>query len=294
MDGILNFDKPLGWTSHDAVAHVRRTIRQKRVGHAGTLDPLATGVLLICIGQATRVSEYLMASDKTYLAHIRLGVTTDTYDSEGQVVDTQPVSVTPALQTVLQQFVGEIEQVPPMYSALKHKGERLYKLARRGIQVERAARQVRISTITLHHANLPDFAIEVQCSSGTYIRSLAHDIGQALGCGAHLTGLVRQASGAFHVDQAITPARLEVAIAEEHLSELLHPIDAALQDLPAFTLDAELAQRVQHGQFIKLPINLQSSATICRAYDETGQLIAVMIYRDSQDMWQPDKVFRET
>ena len=292
MDGILNFNKPQGWTSHTAVAFVRRTIRQRRVGHAGTLDPLATGVLLICIGQATRVSEYLMASTKVYLARLQLGVTTDTYDSQGQVTATQPVNVSTALiQAALQQFTGEINQVPPMYSALKRQGKRLYELARRGIEVERPARKVRIDHIIAHQVELPEMAIQVQCSSGTYIRSLAHDIGQALGCGAHMTALVRQSSGAFCVEQAIAPDQLEAAAGEGRVAELLYPLDAALQALPAVTLDAELAQRARHGQFISLPAGLQVAAA-CRAYDEAGRLVAVMTYRDSQAMWQPDKVFQ--
>ncbi len=288
MDGILNFNKPSGWTSHDAVAHVRRLIRQKRVGHAGTLDPLANGVLLVCIGQATRVSEYLMAGDKTYLARIRLGVTTDTYDSEGQVTDTHAVNVDEStLCVALQQFFGEIDQVPPMYSALKHEGQPLYKLARRGVHVERPARRVRISSIILHEAHMPDLSLEVHCSGGTYIRSLAHDIGQALGCGAHMTALTRQASGTFTLDRALTPQQLEQAIAADRLTEQLYPLDAALKDLPAVTLDAETARRVRHGQEVDLPL---PAAPACRAYAD-GELVALMVYRAETTAWRPDKVF---
>lgn len=289
MDGILNFNKPKQWTSHDGVAYVRRAARQKRVGHAGTLDPLASGVLLICLGQATRVAEYLMASDKVYQACIRLGVTTDTYDAAGQVTGTYPVQADEAvLRSVLQRFVGDIQQVPPMYSALKHKGQPLYKLARRGLSVERPARQVRISAIVLRQVNWPDFSLDVHCSGGTYIRSLAHDIGQALGCGAHLVELVRQSSGSFSVEQAVTPAGLEAALAEGRLAELLYPLDAALQAMPAVALDAETARRVRHGQPVQLSI---PPAPACRAHDESGQLVAVMVYRDTTNSWRADKVF---
>ncbi len=289
MDGILNFNKPIGWTSHDAVARVRRLIREKRVGHAGTLDPLATGVLLVCIGQATRVAEYLMASDKVYLARIRLGITTDTYDSQGQVTGTREVQVNePALQAVLAKFSGEIEQVPPMYSALKHQGKPLYKLARQGVEVERAARKVTIYGLFLRELALPEFAVEVHCSSGTYIRSLAHDIGQALGCGAHMTALERRASGAFSISQAVTAAKLEEAIIQENWQMLLHPIDTALQALPAVTLEPAMAQRVRHGQKVNLPM---PPASACRAYDGDGKLVALMVYQPEADSWRPDKVF---
>ncbi len=292
MDGILNFNKMQGWTSHDVVAYVRRQAGQKRVGHAGTLDPLATGVLLVCLGQATRLSEYLMASDKVYLARIQLGVTTDTYDAEGQVTGMSEVHVDEAaLRTALQRFTGEIDQIPPMYSALKHDGQPLYRLARQGIQVERPPRRVRIESINLCQMAWPELTLEVHCSSGTYIRSLAHDIGQALGCGAHLTGLVRQASGSFRVEQAVSSNELEQAATERRLAELLHPLDAALQAMPAVSLDAETAQRVRHGQRVPLPLSPSPAAPACRAYDNAGQLVAVMVYRAETNDWRPDKVF---
>ncbi|MBN1886969.1 MAG: tRNA pseudouridine(55) synthase TruB [Thermoflexales bacterium] len=292
MDGILNFNKAQGWTSHDVVAYVRRQAGQKRVGHAGTLDPLATGVLLVCLGQATRVAEYLMASDKVYLARVHLGVTTDTYDAEGQVSGTSEVRVDEAaLQAALQHFTGEIEQVPPMYSALKQNGQRLYRLARQGVQVERPPRKVRIESISLRQLSWPELTLEVHCSSGTYIRSLAHDIGQALGCGAHLSGLVRQASGLFRVEQAVSASILEQTAAEGRLAELLHPLDTALQAMPAVSLDAEMARRVRHGQSVPLALSPGQAAPACRAYDDTGQLVAVMVYRAGPGDWRPDKVF---
>jgi tRNA pseudouridine55 synthase len=289
MDGILNFNKPPDWTSHDAVARVRRLIGQKRVGHAGTLDPLATGVLLICIGQATRVAEYLMASDKIYLARIKLGVTTDTFDSTGQVTGTYTVNIDEAaIRAVLTQFTGNISQVPPMHSALKHQGQPLYKLARRGVEIERAPRQVTIGEIALQELRLPELTISVTCSSGTYIRSLAHDIGQTLGCGAHMTALTRLVSGVFSIEQAVTPDALEATANTGHFSALLHPIDAALHALPAVTLDADTIRRVRFGQAVQLSI---TPSPTCRAYDASGELAAIMVYRSETGDWQPDKVF---
>ncbi len=288
MDGILNFNKPTGWSSHRVVSCVRKWTRQRRVGHAGTLDPLASGVLLICLGQATRVAEYLMASDKVYLARLCLGVTTDTYDATGQVTGTGEVRVDEAtLRAALERFVGLIEQVPPMYSALKHGGRPLYQLARRGVQVERAARRVHIYSIVLTRLEGPELTIQVHCSSGTYIRSLAHDIGQVLGCGAHLVALVRQASGSFRLEQAITPDQFEAAVSEGHWHELVYPLDAALQSLPAVTLDAETAQRVRYGQAVTLAL---PPGARCRAYDPDGNLVAVMVPRG--EAWRPDKVFK--
>lgn len=296
MDGILNLAKPAGWTSHDAVAFVRRLIQQRRVGHAGTLDPIATGVLLICIGQATRVADYLMTSPKTYCATLVLGVTTDTYDSTGQVIDSRPVITDEnGIRATLQQFIGDIEQVPPMYAALKHQGQPLYKLARRGITLERPARKVHIHSIILEQVQLPKVVIRVRCSSGVYIRSLAHDIGQALGCGAHMTALAREASGTFTLSAAIAPAAFEAAVAENRWSELLYPLDAALQAWPATTLDEAATQRVRQGQAVRLnlppPASAEAAPRLCRAYDAQGRLVAVMVYRADSNVWRPDKVF---
>jgi tRNA pseudouridine55 synthase len=294
MDGILVVNKPLGWTSHDVVARVRRLTHQKRVGHAGTLDPMATGVLLVCLGRATRVAEYLMASDKTYRAVVRLGVETDTYDAEGQVVGTRPVDVDEsALRGALQKFVGEIDQVPPMYSALKREGKPLYKLARQGVEVERAARRVTIHDITLREFMSPDVTIDVRCSPGTYIRSLAHDVGAALrgACGAHLTALTRLASGSFTIDDAV---KLEDLTGLADLSGLLRPMDAALQALPAVTLDADQARRITQGQAIQLNrVEALAQTPLCRAYDIRGKLIALIAYDSVAQLWRPRKVLAD-
>jgi tRNA pseudouridine55 synthase len=251
-DGILNLDKPRGPTSHDVVDRVRRLTGIRRVGHAGTLDPLATGVLLVCIGKATRVSEYLMTGRKVYRAHVRLGVITDTYDAEGQVVaSTDLVRVSRAeVEMALTRFRGTIEQVPPMYSALKHKGKPLHELARQGVEVKREPRQVEIFRLVLTQWELPECMLEVTCSPGTYVRALAHDLGQALGCGAHLTGLTRLASGGFRLEDGVTLDAFTRAAEEGHWAELLHPIDAALMHFPALHLDAEAARRLCSGQAV--------------------------------------------
>jgi len=293
MDGILVVNKPQGWTSHDVVGRIRRLTHQKRVGHAGTLDPMATGVLLVCLGRATRVAEYLMGSDKTYRAVMRLGVETDTYDADGQVIATQPVNVDESeLRAVLARFVGEIDQVPPMYSALKRDGKPLYKLARQGIEVERAPRRVTIHGIALREWKSPDATLFVYCSSGTYIRSLAHDIGAALRgvCGAHLIALTRLASGSFSIDDAVTLKDLEGL---QDLRGLLHPLDAALQDLPVLTLDAGQARRVLMGQSIT-PSEVKALAgSLCRAHDASGALLAIMAFDAATQVWRPKKVLAD-
>jgi len=288
MDGILVINKPLGWTSHDVVGRIRGLTLQKRVGHAGTLDPMATGVLLVCLGRATRVSEYLMASDKLYRAVMRLGVETDTYDADGQVVATRPVNVSESdLRGALTGCVGVIEQVPPMYSALKLQGKPLYKLARKGVEVEREPRRVTIHSITLRAWESPDATLDVRCAPGTYIRSLAHDIGATLGCGAHLTTLTRLASGSFTIQDAV---KLEDLTDLTNLSGLLRPMDAALQDLPAITIDADNARRVLMGQTIA-PNGVEAPAgSLCRAHDPDGALLAIMAYDTLAQLWRPKKV----
>ncbi len=296
MDGILNLNKPAGLTSHDVVDRVRKLSRIRRVGHAGTLDPMATGVLLVCVGRATRVSEYLMAGQKVYRSEIRLGITTDTYDREGQVVAESPVTVTrPQVEHALAQFRGTIEQVPPMYSAIKHQGVPLHRLARRGVEVERKPRQVEVFTLELTGWDPPYCTLEVTCSPGTYIRSLAHDLGEVLGCGAHLTALVRLASGTFRLEEAIP---LEELTADTWRSFLL-PIDAALANFPALHLDARTAQRLCAGQMISAPAPLtvagpeqeSEKGPLARVYDPAGRFLALARYDPSTGLWRPHKVF---
>jgi tRNA pseudouridine55 synthase len=284
-DGLLILHKPSGLTSHDVVNRVRRVTGLRRVGHAGTLDPLATGVLVICLGQATRISEYLLGHAKTYRATIRLGIETDTYDVDGQVTATHSVEVDDAkLRAALDQFIGDIQQIPPMHSALKQQGRKLYELARAGIEVDRPARSVTIHSIELIDFRPPDITIEVHCSAGTYIRSLAHDLGEQLGCGAHLIALERRAAGPFTLSDAIELDRFE---ASADWQAFLKPIDLALADWPSVTLDASQSARAVTGGPIE-GLNLQADR--CCAYNQDRQLIALLIFDTRKGCWRADKV----
>ncbi|MCC7449804.1 MAG: tRNA pseudouridine(55) synthase TruB [Anaerolineae bacterium] len=283
--GFLVVDKPKGVTSHDIVAKVRRGIAIKRIGHAGTLDPMATGVLVLCIGAATRLSEYVMGSHKVYTAIIRLGVETDSYDADGMVVATTDVShLTPAaIESALQHFQGEIDQTPPMYSAIKQGGKKLYELARQGEAVERAARRVWMR-LRLLELSLPDVQIEVTCSAGTYIRSIAHDLGERLDVGGHLTVLRRVRSGAL--DNPVAWSVLTEAMANGTWQRHLIDETVALSTMPALSLDDQQAQDILHGRTI--PANDMTLDGLRRAYGY-GRFIAV-VQRDG-DRWQPVKVF---
>ncbi|MDY6875276.1 MAG: tRNA pseudouridine(55) synthase TruB [Chloroflexota bacterium] len=298
-DGILNLNKPPGLTSHDVVNRVRSLTGIRRVGHAGTLDPLATGVLLVCIGRATRVAEYLMTGQKTYRARVCLGVTTDTYDAEGRVVAEAPIKVSRAqVEVALAQFRGPITQIPPMYSAVKHKGTPLYRLARRGVEgqsLSLKARRVEIFRLELAAWELPECTLEVICSPGTYVRALAHDLGQILGCGAHITGLARLASGDFYLEDAATLEELTQAVAEGYWPDLLHPMDAALARFPALHLDADAARRLCSGQMVAArgcEVGGGGDAErLGRAYGPAGTFLALVACDPATGLWRPRKVF---
>jgi tRNA pseudouridine55 synthase len=286
--GLLNVNKPVGPTSHDVVARVRRLTRIKKIGHAGTLDPMASGVLVLCLGPATRLSEYAMRSPKRYRATLRFGITTDTYDAEGQITAERSTDdlTCAAVEAALAPFRGAIAQIPPMYSAIKRGGKKLYELARDGQEVARDPRQVTISALELVSCDLPAAVLDVTCSPGTYIRSLAHDLGEALGCGAHLTGLVRVASGDFHVDDAVSLDSLEQAAADGHWQDFLLPPDRAVAGLPALHLSPEEAQRLQHGNPIPAPPEASGEH---RAYTPAGHLLALVSARDGE--YRAVKVF---
>lgn len=255
LDGILNINKDAGFTSHDVVARVRRILQTRKVGHTGTLDPMATGVLPVCVGRATKAAQYITDGDKCYLAGVQFGLVTDTQDSTGQVLQRSEVPVTEAaLLAALPSFVGEIEQVPPMYSAIKQDGEKLYQLARKGITVERQPRRVTVYQIDVvefcsaaRHATL-----RVTCSKGTYIRTLCHDLGQALSCGAVMDSLCRERSGRFTLQHAITLAQLEEAAKAGCAATLLLGLDQAFCDLPEITLDERQAALVRNGVTLAL------------------------------------------
>ena len=295
VDGILIVNKPPGITSHDVVARIRRITGQKRVGHAGTLDPLATGVLVVCLGTATRVAEYAAGNDKLYCAEIVLGATTDTYDADGQLTSVRPVSAN--LQTVeraLQGFLGDILQRPPAYSAIKQGGQPLYKAARAGETVVPSPRPVRITTIRVIQYEAPVLTVQVECGKGTYIRSLAHDLGLCLGCGAHLRSLVRLRSGRFDLDDALTLGDAALAAEGGYLESLLWPADEVLLDTAAIILGGDRAGRVCRGAGIPVSVgaNGSSVAELCRAYDLEGQLLALGVLDHQAGWWQPMKVFR--
>lgn len=247
--GILLLDKPAGITSNAALGRAKRIIGIKKAGHTGTLDPMASGLLVLCFGQATKVAGFLLEADKTYQAEVRLGVTTDSEDAEGKVLERRalPALDKESIEAVLENFRGPIEQIPPMHSALKHKGRRLYELARRGESVERPARSVVIHELKLLGHERDTLRLKVHCSKGTYIRSLARDIGALLGCGAHLSGLRRTASAPFDIRDAIELEALE-SLAPDEARALLTPPDHALQHLPAVKLDDQQARRIAQGQ----------------------------------------------
>jgi tRNA pseudouridine55 synthase len=292
MNGILIVNKPAGWTSFDVVAKVRRLTGIRRVGHSGTLDPLATGVLVICLGQAVRITEYIVGHAKAYRATITLGVETDTYDAHGQVVATQPVEVSEAeLRDALKAFTGVIQQVPPMYSAIKRAGQQLYKLARQGVEVERAPRTVTIHSIDLIAFAPPNLTIDVRCSSGTYIRSLAHDLGAKLGCGAHLSALTRTAVGRFELAQAVSIETLEQAAAVGSLVDWLRPIDLALTELASVTLSESDAARVRHGMAVPATGITTYTGSLVRVYNPSGELIGLMKHDRERNELRPEKVF---
>lgn len=271
VDGVLLLDKPLGMTSNDALQKARRLFSAAKGGHTGTLDPLATGLLPLCFGEATKFSADLLDADKTYEAVLKLGVTTDSGDAEGQVMATATVDVREEqVSETLAQFVGNIQQIPPMHSALKRNGRPLYELARKGIEVERESRAVTIYAIDCLGFAGDSLTLRVACSKGTYIRVLAADIGKALGCGAHLAALRRTVVADIRLDKAVTLACLE-SLDEAARMEHLLPVDALLQSLPLVSVEGPEAERFRHGNPVSLPAGLAGKI---RVYAE-GRLIGV-------------------
>lgn len=299
MDGLLIIDKPQGLSSHDVVARARRATRIRQIGHAGTLDPMATGVLVLCIGNATRLSEYLLGEDKTYTSRIKLGERTNTDDAEGEVIEQRPVPPISAeqLRELERRYTGEIQQVPPQFSAIKRGGQRAYALARKGEAVELAARPVHIHRLTLACADdavapCRELEMTVDCGSGTYIRSLARDIGEDLGCGGHLTRLRRTRIDRFTLEMALPLTALD-----EWAAHLL-PMDEAVLDMPALHLDADQTRRILLGQFLNVGIETKQAFVpgrlnnLCRLYNEQGQFIA--IGKHDGPLLKPVKVLAST
>lgn len=289
ISGVLVVDKPVGLTSHDVVQIIRKGTNIRRAGHTGTLDPRASGVLVVLIGPAVRLSEYVSASDKRYQAVIRLGEATDTYDSEGRVVSTSPVEITEEqFVQALQQFVGEIEQVPPPYSAVKVQGRKAYEIAREGEEVDLQPRKIKVYSLELLEWAPPEAVIDIHCSSGTYIRSLANDLGRVLGCGAHLVGLRRTRSGRFTLRDAVPLRKLREAFADGTWYQYLIPAAEALADWPAIELDHEQVDLVRHGH--RIP-GQPGIGKLVRGINEQGELVALLEYDETTNEWQPKKVF---
>ncbi len=257
VNGILLLDKPMGATSNAALQQVKRLFQAQKAGHTGSLDPLATGVLPICLGEATKASAFLLDADKHYRVVCKLGETTSTQDAEGEVLETRPVGDydLAELETVLDRFRGPQEQVPPMFSAVKHEGQRLYKLARQGIEVERKARSIVIHELSLLSWESPNLEIEVHCSKGTYVRTLAEDIGEVLGCGAHVTALRRTGVGPYGGDDLVTLEQLEALAGEGYarLDALLLPMESALAQWPGVRLTGDAAFYLRQGQPVLVP-----------------------------------------
>ena len=272
MNGILLVDKPSDWTSNDVVQKLRGLLRERRIGHAGTLDPMATGLLTVFVGRATRAVEFAEADAKRYRAALRLGLMTDTQDITGTVLRQRETDVPrEALEEVLGRFRGEISQVPPMYSAVKVNGERLYKLARRGETVERAARTVTIHSLDLLGREGEDWILDIRCSKGTYIRTLCQDIGEALGCGGCMAALRRLEAGSFTVGEAHTLEEIAEAAAEGRAETLLRPTDTLFRDVPAETVGAADEKKVRNGNSFR---TAKPDGTL-RLYSQTGEFLAL-------------------
>lgn len=312
MDGLLNIDKPEGWTSHDVVARVRRLLKIKRVGHTGTLDPFATGVLVLMLGRATRLAQFLAGDVKEYEAVVRFGYATET----GDVTGARRESLTDEskaleermrlwgedeIEAALSSLRGEIEQVPPMYSAKKVAGKKLYELARRGETIERAARRVHIyeleavrqtggSLLLWHEDGTGDMALRVRCSAGTYVRVLAESLGERLGVGAHLASLRRTLAGAFRIEEAVTLDELKARAEEGAAAKLLVSMDAALSGLPFLHLTAEEARRTSHGVPVSLSgrdLTPYSDGERVRLKDASGNLLAIGAYERRLNCLRP-------
>ena len=295
LAGLLNIDKPAGMTSMDVVRRIKRASGQKRVGHGGTLDPLATGVIVVSLGQATRMMEFLIDGTREYRGQIELGVATDTYDAQGGVTARNDASLVTLLdvERALGPFTGQIQQVPPMYSALKRQGKRLYELARAGIEVEREPRQVEVSDIEVLNWAPPIVELKVACGRGFYVRSLAHDLGRALGCGGHLTSLVRLRSGPFRVAEAMALDDAEQAFADGAWEECVHAPDEVVGHMRAAIVGGRLEEMIRNGRTLPTGLRIPVSGPHeqCRVYGMDGRFLAILSFNPSLGQWRPSRVF---
>lgn len=277
VSGILLLDKPLGATSNEALQQAKRLFQARKAGHTGSLDPLADGLLPLCFGEATKLSAYLLDADKRYFVRVRLGVTTTTGDAEGEVLETRPVDgvTRERIAGTVAGFVGQIDQLPPMYSALKYQGQRLYKLAREGIEVAREPRTVTIHAIELGRVEGDEFEMDVRCSKGTYVRTLAEDVGARLGCGAHVVGLRRTGVGPYGAQHMVTMREVEEAAARgaDALDALLLPLDSAVGHWPEVRLSQDAAYYLKMGQPVLVP--RAPTSGLVRLYDPSGGFVGV-------------------
>lgn len=282
MEGVININKPLGMTSHDVVAQLRRILDMKRIGHTGTLDPEATGVLPVCVGKATKITELLTAAQKQYVARVRLGIVTDTQDATGEVLRTSPVTAEKEeVLQALKSFEGEISQIPPMYSAIKVDGKKLYELAREGKEIEREPRRITVYGIKLLNFDLENhcFTMRVDCSKGTYIRTLCQDIGESLGCGAHMAGLTRTRSGQFQIENSITLEEVEQRIMQGDTG-FIHSIAEALPGYSKIVVAERNAWRIRNGIAAEVA-GLEEGKSYC-IYDEKGALLSISTQTDGK------------
>lgn len=291
VNGILLLDKPLGRSSNSALQKVRYLFNAKKAGHTGSLDPLATGVLPICFGEASKVTAYLLSSDKCYTCTAQLGVTTTTGDKEGDVLQTREIKPfdNNDIENILKSFRGDIEQIPPMYSALKHNGQPLYKLARQGIEIKRKARKITIYKLDMLESTDDTITLNIKCSKGTYIRTLAQDIGEALGCGAHLSMLRRTEVSPFDCSKLYSIEEIEQLSEEKKLEETLLPIDSALPHLPVITLNNEEASLIQNG--LKIDRENIPHTSLIRLYLESGEFIGIGRYSSDKKL-APKRLMR--
>ena len=291
VNGVLLLDKPLGLSSNQALQKVKWLYSAAKAGHTGTLDPLATGLLPICLGEATKFAQYVTDADKTYFATIKLGTTTTTGDAEGEVLTTASVNVSPTqFSAACQQFIGEVSQMPPMYSALKHEGRALYEYAREGVDIARQSRIIHIGNITVENFEADIAQITVTCSKGTYIRTLAEDIGATLGCGAHLIGLRRTETAGYLLPQAVTIEQLE-AMSIEARAALLLPVDSAIESLPVVTLNADVTFYLMQGQAVWQAGKMPSGDM--RLYDEQNNFLGLGCLQDDGKI-APKRLIQKT
>lgn len=295
LNGILVVHKEKGYTSHDVVAKLRGICKQKKIGHTGTLDPDATGVLPVCLGKATKVCDFLTDSSKEYRAVMHLGLVTDTQDITGEILERKPVTVNEEqVRAAIMGFVGDYMQVPPMYSALKVNGQKLCDLARKGVEVERKARQITIFSIQIEEICLPFVTMKIACSKGTYIRTLCHDIGAQLGVGACMEKLCRTKAAGFLLENAHSLSEIELAAKNNSLVDMLIPVDKVFSDYPAVTVKKEFEVLYSNGNPLQEKMFAEASVYKegpIRVYDEEGQFIGIFAYKNEKRQFSPIKMF---